>query len=177
MAPVTRVVVDARIRGHLVVHGGHLDLVDVATKGVAVTPEDIDLWCYLFGAAKQIAGVGILGNHAQCLALAAPSDQYPWTRCADRRRAAQRRLKLVVLALVGTVVVTPHLQADLDRLFETLESLGQGWERHTETPVFTFVPGRSNTKLGPATGKHIEGGHRLGQEPGMAIGHPGHEEA
>ena len=92
-------------------------------------------------------------------------------------RAAQRLRELVVPALVRAVVVAPHLQADLDRLLEPLEALGRRRERHAEAAVLALVPRRADAELGPAARHDVERRHRLGQQPGMAVGHAGDEQA
>ena len=42
--------------------------------------------------------------------------------------------------------------------------------------MLALVPGGADAQLGPAARQHVEGRDGLGQEAGMAIGHPGHEE-
>jgi hypothetical protein len=65
------------------------------------------------------------------------------------------------------------LQADLQRLFEALETLGGGRERQPEPDAFFLVPRRSDTEPGAALRQHVEGCHRLGQEAGFSIDHRG----
>ena len=79
-------------------------------------------------------------------------------------------------ALVRTVVVAPHLEADLQRLLEALEALGQRRERHAEAEVLALVPGGTDAELGPAAREHVEGGDDLGQQPGVAVGDAGDEQ-
>ena len=98
-------------------------------------------------------------------------------RRLDRRRAADRLVEPVVLALVRPVVVAPHLEADLHRLLQPLEALADRRERHAEPEVLALVPRRADAELGPAAGEHVERGHRLGQQPRVAVGHAGDEEA
>ena len=129
------------------VHSGDFDLVRIAAERVAVAAKDVDLVRYLFGAAEDVAGVGVLSDEAQGLPLAAPTDHDPRARRADGHRTTDRLLELIVPTEVGAVVVAPHLKADLDCLFESLETLGRGRERHPEAAVLTFVPRRADSQV------------------------------
>ena len=57
-----------------------------------------------------------------------------------------------MLARVGPIVVAPHLQADLDGLFQALESFGGRRKRHAETVVLAVVPGGADAELGTTAG-------------------------
>jgi hypothetical protein len=81
-----------------------------------------------------------------------------------------------VLPVVRAVVVAPHLQADLQRLLEALEALGDRWVRHAEPAVLALVPGGADAELGAATGEDVEGGDDLGQQAGMAVRDTGDEQ-
>ena len=56
----------------------------------------------------------------------------------------------VVSALVGTIVLAPHLQADLQRLLELLETHPERGEGNAEAAVFALIPGSADTELGAA---------------------------
>ena len=43
--------------------------------------------------------------------------------------------------------------------------------------MLALVPGRAEAEHGPAAGEHIERGDDLGEQPGMAIGDAGDEQA
>src|SRR3546814_3678613 len=84
---------------------------------------------------------------------------------------------LVVAAVVRTVVVTPHLEADPQRLLEPLEPLGRRREGHPEAEVLPLVPARSDTEHRAPAGETVEGRHGLRQEPRVAIGTTGDQHA
>ena len=96
---------------------------------------------------------------------------------AHRRRAAERLGELVVPAVVGTVVVAPHLQADLDRLLEALEALREsaGTARPAHGARARTRPRRSRAR--PALRDDVECGDGLREHAGMAVRHPGDERA
>jgi hypothetical protein len=72
-------------------------------------------------------------------------------------------------AFVGAFLGTPHLQADLEGLFEALEALC-GWGKgQTEAPGLLFVPGGPNAKHGPPAGKHVERRDDLGDEARRSV--------
>ena len=75
------------------------------------------------------------------------------------------------------VVVAPHLPADLQRLLQPLEALGDGRVRHAETAVLALVPCRPDAEHGPPPGQYVEGGDDLGQEAGVTVRHTGDEQA
>src|SRR5262245_26719674 len=96
----------------------------------------VDLVRDFVGSAEQIAGVGVLRDEPQRLALTRTNDEDPRSWLADGQRAAQGFRQLVVSALVSAGVARPHLQADLECFFEPLESFCGRREGHTETLVF-----------------------------------------
>ena len=129
---------------------GALDLGGVAAHVGAVAVEHVDLVLHLVGVeAEEVAGVGVLRDQAQRLALAAAADQDRRAAGPDRRRDADRLGQAVVPALEGAVVVAPHLPADLQRLLEPLEPLGGGRERDAEAGVLALVPGRADARASP----------------------------
>jgi hypothetical protein len=75
-----------------------------------------------------------------------------------------------VLALVRSLVVTPHLQDDLQGFFEPLESLRRRREGEAQPGGLVSIPGRADTEHGPSARQHIEGRNRLGQQARLAVG-------
>jgi hypothetical protein len=95
----------------------------VPAFGGAVFPQYVELVRDLRRAvAEQVAGIGVAGHEPQGLLLAA-ADHDRRVRSADRRRHVQRLGQLVVPAVEPSVVVAPHLQADLQRFLEPFETL------------------------------------------------------
>ena len=78
-----------------------------------------------------------------------------------------------MLPVVGTVVVAPHLVADLNRLFEHLEAFRNGREGHAERTVLALVPGGPDAEHGASAGDDVERGHDLCKEARIPIGDPG----
>src|SRR4029079_750850 len=122
---------------------------------------------------EQVAGIGVAGDQAQRLALAAPPDEHRWAGTADRGWDADGLGELVVPALVGPVVVAPHLEADLQGLLEPLEALGDGRKRDAEARVLAVVTGGADAELGPPARQHVERRDGLGEQPWVAVRDPG----
>ena len=125
---------------------GLLDLVVVAALGVAVRPQDVELAAQV-RPGEQVARLGVAGDEPQRLPLAAAADHDRRMRLGDRLRPVQRSLQLVVLAVEGRLIAAPHLQADLQRLLEPLEALGDGRERDAQA---ARLPPRSRPRRCPA---------------------------
>src|SRR6185437_8047940 len=106
---------------------------------LAVLAQDVQL-AGLVAAGEQVARVGVLGDQAKRLLLAAAPDHDRRVRPGQRLRRVQRPPKRVVLALVGLLVAPPHLQADLQRLLKPLEALGDRGEGYAKSPRFLLVP-------------------------------------
>src|SRR6478672_6248892 len=85
--------------------------------------------------SEQIARVGVLRHQPQRLFLAASAHEDPRPWPLDGAWLADRLSQAVMPALIRTVVVAPHLLADLQRLLETLEPLSQGRKGDTEASV------------------------------------------
>jgi drug/metabolite transporter (DMT)-like permease len=155
-----------------------LDGVVVAPLGVAVRAEHVELVADVrHRRAEQVARVGVLRDQAQGLLLPSPADEDRRARRLQRPRDADRLRQLVVLALVGAVVVAPHLLADLQRLLEPLEPLGDRRVRHAEGAVLALVPGRADAEHRPAAGQHVEGGDDLGEQTRVPVGDPADKQA
>ena len=75
--------------------------------------------------------------------------------------------QVVVGPVVGPDVAGPHLQDDLERLFEAVEPLGDGWERDAEAEVLRFVPSGADTERRPATRKDVQGRDDLREKARM----------
>ena len=93
----------------------------------------------------------------------------------ERLRVVERPGQLVVGAFEGCVVSAPHLQADLQCLFQALEALGEWREEKAEPCGLLFVPGGADSEHRPAAGEHVEGRHRLRQQAGLAVDDAGDE--
>jgi hypothetical protein len=65
------------------------------------------------------------------------------------------------------------LLTDLQRLLQHLEPMADRREGYAQPGVFAVVPGGADAEHGTALGQHIEGGHRLGQQSGIAVGDAG----
>jgi hypothetical protein len=59
--------------------------------------------------------------------------------------------------------------ADLDGLFEHLESRLERRKRNSETEMLAFEPGGADTKPRPAAGENVESRDLLGEEARVAI--------
>ena len=70
-----------------------------------------------------------------------------------------------------------HGRDDLERLFELVESVGEGAEVIAECIVFELEPPRADTEDRAALAHHIEGGDRLGQKRRIAVGVAGDQRA
>src|SRR5919112_6339400 len=93
-------------------------------------------------------------------------------------RHVQRPFEMVVLARERSLIAAlalPHVQADLDRLLEHLESLGKRWEGKAQTARFLFIPTSADAQHRPAAGEHVERGNHLGEKGRMPEVHPGYQ--
>jgi len=126
-------------------------LVIVAALCVTVPAEHVQLAAEI-GAGEEVAGLGVPRDQAQRLALARSADHDRRMRLRDSRRMVQRPLQLVVLAAVRGLVAAPHLPADLQRLLQPLESLGNRRERDAEAAGLLLVPGRADAQPGTTAG-------------------------
>ena len=82
-----------------------------------------------------------------------------------------------MLAVERAVVARPHLVGDAQRLLEPLEALLQRRERHAEARVLLLEPGGADAEVGAAAGQHVERGHRLDEDAGVAVGDAGDHRA
>ena len=154
--------------------GGLLDPGVIPAEGVAVAPQDLQLVAEV-GAAGDVAGVGVLGDEPERLALTAASDHDRRVRPADRLRMVERLGELVVRPQERPVVSGPHLVQDPERLLQPLEPLLQRRERDTETEVLTLEPGRPDAAPGPTAGQDVERRDGLSEDAGVTVGDPGDE--
>jgi hypothetical protein len=79
-----------------------------------------------------------------------------------------------VPTLDRSLVAVEHLSADAQRLLEPLEALADGRVGDAQAGVLLLVPRGPDPKNGPPSGEHVQGGHRLGENAGVAVGHAGH---
>src|SRR5205823_2653671 len=150
-------------------HGRLLDLVIVAPDRLAVFAQDIQLARQL-RSRKEVAGIGILGDQAQCFLFAHAPDQDPGTGAAQALGDVQRSLEPEVFAVEGllaTPLAFPHLQADLQRLLQSLEPFGDWRERNAKAAAFRLVPGGADTEPRPAAREDVKGRHGFGEHAGV----------
>src|SRR6266702_6521020 len=117
---------------------GLLDRGEVAAGLRAVLAEHVQLVLEVVTEVRilhveQVAGVGVLCDQAQRLALPAAADQDRRVRSLQGGRGGERTDQLVVPALVGALVTALHLVRDLQQFLQPLEALGQRGERDAET--------------------------------------------
>src|SRR3990170_8382814 len=127
-----------------------LDLRVVAALGLAVLSQHLELVPGCIGIAEDVAGVAVAGDQTQGLPLATATDEDRRPRLPPRLRRVQGLRPRVVSPLVGAVVVAPHLQDDLERLFQPLEPLLQWRERHPQSQVLALEPGGADAEPGAA---------------------------
>ena len=146
------------------------DLGVVAADVVAVPAQHVELVLDVGRrGGEEVARVAVLRDQAQGLAFAAAADEH--RRPGDRLRRAERLGELVVLALERPVVVrVPHLRADLQRLLEALEPLGERRERDAEARGARARTRPRRCPARPAPGEHVERGDGLGEQAGVAVG-------
>jgi len=82
-----------------------------------------------------------------------------------------------VLPPPGAVVFRPHLPGDLQGLLQALEALGGAGEGDSQAAMLALEPGGADSKPGPPSREHVQGGGLLDQQTRKAIGHPGHHRA
>src|SRR5690349_15885 len=77
--------------------------------------------------------------------------------------------------LIVSMFTRPHLEADLDRLFEQLVALAQGRVRQTQSGCLFRIVTDADAEHRPAAREHVQSGHDLGEQPGRAIWRRGGE--
>src|SRR6266851_8465864 len=143
---VDTLAIRAKVERH---HHGLGDLVVVAADRLAVPAQHIELAGQV-GAGEQVAGLSVLSDQPQRFALAAAADQDRRVRAGERLRRVQGALKTVMLAGIRAVGIAPHLQADLQGLFEPLEPLSGGRECQPKPVCLIGIPGGADAEPGPA---------------------------
>ena len=151
-----------------VVQDGLFDLVVVAAYVFAVLTQYVE-FAGEVGAAEDVARLGIFGHQLERLFLSGTADQDGRVGTGKALGAVEGPRQLVVAAVERAVVVTPHLQANLQDLFQPLEALGQRWEKQVEAACLVLVPGGADAQPRPSSRKHVEGGDDLGQHPRAAV--------
>jgi hypothetical protein len=73
-------------------------------------------------------------------------------RLGDGTRTVERALESVVFALERALVAAPHALADLKRLFQLLEALGQRRVGEPQSAGLLFVVACADTEPGAAFG-------------------------
>lgn len=82
--------------------------------------------------AEDVACVGVLGHEAQGLALATAADKDVRVRSTEHCRRVERASQSIMAPLESTLILAPHLQADLQCLLETLKALAERREGETQ---------------------------------------------
>src|SRR5918994_2559555 len=137
------------------------DLAEVAPEPLAVALEHADEVPDAVGVAEEVRRVGVLGDHAERLLLAAAAD-HDRDVSADRLRVVERLADGVVFALVAGPLLGEHGAGDVERVLEPLEALAESAEAEVVGPVLGLEPGGPKTVDGPAGGDRGERGCRLG---------------
>jgi hypothetical protein len=133
-----------------------------------VRPEHVELAGGL-GAGEDVARVGVLGDKPQRLLLPGAADHQVRVRPGQALGRVEGPAELVVLPVERLFGIRPHLEADPDRLLELLEALRRRREVEAEAAGFVLVPGRADAEPDAATGEHVQGGDRLGQQRRLAV--------
>src|SRR6202008_2492894 len=121
------------------------DLGDVAAYVLAMTRQHIDLVLeYLGLGIRGIPDIRVLRDHPQRLLLAATADQD--RRPTNRLGVTNRFRQLLAVAVIGTVVVDPHRQEDLQRLCEYRKSLSHRRGCDAQGVMRALVPGAADPK-------------------------------
>ena len=121
--------------------------------------EGLQLARDVLGLGDQVRLVGVLGNHAQRLALATPADHHRDPR--HGRRDVEGVTDLVAVAGEGHPLAAQHRDDDLQGLLELLEAIGERAELDAEGIVLELEPPGSDAQLGAAAGDDVEGRDRL----------------
>ena len=94
-------------------------------------------------------------------------------RRADRLRTIQSAAKLIVRAIVGTLVVAPHLAHYLECLLQPFESLLHRRERDAESDRLLLIPSSAEPQERAPTRRHVEGRDDLCEQTRPAGRRPG----
>ena len=153
-------------------HVRPLDLGEVAPDRRAVLGQDRVLRQELVRPAEQVRGVGVLGDEAERLLLAAAADHdrdaRPGDRLGDVEETGRVELPAVEL-LLRAAFALPHPVGDLERVLEHLEPLGRARPGEPEALRFGLVPGGADAEPGPAAGQDVERRRGLDPQPGVAV--------
>lgn len=157
--------------GWAVVEHGPADVVVRTSLPVAPLAQHSELVRDLVRASvaarEDVAGVGVLRDQPEGLPLTAAADHDRRVRSPERLWRVDRLRELVVLAVVGPVLVAPHLVHDLEGLLQSFEAFREWREGHAEAAVLPLVPGRPDAEGRTPPGEHIERRHDLGEQPGV----------
>ena len=128
---------------------------------------------------EEVAGVAVLGDEAQRLLLPAAADEDRRARALDGLRVADRRAEPVVLALVGPVVVAPHLlrrSRAPRRAARTAPSAAGTARRRRRAPARTRRR-RCRAKRAAVRRARRASSPSCASSAGVAVGDAGHERA
>src|SRR3954469_12596099 len=145
-----------RLHGHRMWHAHgrrtndcFLDTVVGPSLSLTVAAQDIEFvrqegHSLVTWASEEITGIGIPGHQTQGLLFPAAPDHDGRPRLCDRHRLIERFGKVIVLAVVRRYLARPHLQGNLQRLFESLEALARLREGDAERQMLSLVPARTD---------------------------------
>src|SRR5438309_10924929 len=96
-----------------------LNLLIGTTNRLAMLAQNIQLMLQdVFAhACKKVAGIGVLGNKSQRLALTTAANQDGWMRSLNGLWRIKQPGEVIVLAVIGLFITCPHLQSNLECLF------------------------------------------------------------
>ncbi len=130
--------------------------------------QNIEFPRHIVGIADQVRFVGVLGDHAECLLLAATADHDGDPR--DGCRFVDRLFHRVVLAVQARALSAKHRDDDLQGFLEFFEALREGAEAEPQGVVLELEPARADTEGGSSGRDVIEGRDGLRQERRISVG-------
>ena len=107
-------------------------------------------WRTWSGVAEHVAGVAVLGDHAQRLLLAAAADEDGRAAGLHGLGHVERVRDLEPLAVEGGGVVHEHALRDLEALLELLEAVGERAELEAVLVVLLLEPAGADAPDGSA---------------------------
>ena len=131
--------------------------------------EDAHQVADVIGSAEDVAGVGVLGDEAERLPLAAAADE-DRDVAADRPRVVVRAVDPVVRALDGRLLLREHRARDAERVLEQLEAHLQRREVEAVGAVLALEPGGAERVDRAAAGEDVQRRRDLRVEGRVAVG-------
>ena len=140
----------------------------VSSEPLAVFGEHVEFPRHVVVVTDEIRLVGVLGNHAERLLLAAAADHDRNAR--DRGRLVDRFFDFVVFAGEARAFPAKHRHDDLQGFLEFLEALREGAEPKPQRVVFLLEPPRTDPQRGSSARDVVEGRDRLREERRVPVG-------